>query len=198
MGCLDNSCPNDFSLYRPLGQKCLGPSGGQSFETGMDGTKFIGRPVAAVYSGTGTYFWSMSPPSGLIQTCDAASTWFYDSEGPTPSGFARRSMVDAQKRAEEIVLAAHPDCPVGYTSCQVSPNPEDGYECLDTNTELESCGGCRYGAYGYGNSTASGVDCTSLPKVRRGAVTCNRGQCQASLCVGGAKLISGKCVSIRA
>lgn len=154
--------------------------------------------MAATYSGESVYLWRMpNTPSGLKMTCDAASTFFYNAGGPVPSAFARRDTMAAEQQVLASI-AANPDCPPGYTSCQVSPNPEDGYECLDINSELESCGGCRYGVYGAGNATASGIDCSALPNVRRGAVTCNRGHCEASLCVGGAKLINRQCVSVRA
>lgn len=33
-------------------------------------------------------------------------------------------------------------CPLFLTACHIEDN--EGYECLDTRSELESCGGCRY------------------------------------------------------
>jgi hypothetical protein len=40
-------------------------------------------------------------------------------------------------------------CPAGRTACSISYDRADGYECIDTDTELESCGGCRFGNYAY-------------------------------------------------
>lgn len=44
------------------------------------------------------------------------------------------------------------------------------YECIDTQSELESCGGCA--------SSGEGVDCTTLPGVK--SVTCRAGQCEGT------------------
>jgi hypothetical protein len=54
----------------------------------------------------------------------------------------------------------------------------DDYECLDTSTELESCGGCA--------SLGEGTDCTAIPHAWN--VACNRGKCEVSSCAPGYKL----------
>lgn len=57
-------------------------------------------------------------------------------------------------------------CPTGLDACPISGLLSD-YECLDTNTELQSCGGCA--------STGEGQDCTAI----KGAwnVGCESGKC---------------------
>ncbi|KAG7561961.1 hypothetical protein FFLO_02601 [Filobasidium floriforme] len=81
-------------------------------------------------------------------------------------------------------------CPGRLQACSVngtaSLDHSWSYECIDTQSELESCGGCA--------STGEGVDCTALPGVR--AVTCNAGQCEAYNCATGFKLVDSVCVAL--
>jgi hypothetical protein len=85
-----------------------------------------------------------------------------------------------RERLEQEALLKHAHCPNGLTPCNVEGAP-DAFEvskqqldndfspdvrgqpmlnpsqCIDTSTELESCGGCMYGAYN--NATApAGVE----------------------------------------
>lgn len=54
---------------------------------------------------------------------------------------------EAQRRKQEMLHAKlHAHCPVGYTPCHVELNSES-YECIDTSSELESCGGCLFGEH---------------------------------------------------
>lgn len=50
---------------------------------------------------------------------------------PKPSGYYRRHRREATK----------PLCPLNETACPISPSAP-GHECLDTQTEITSCGGC--------------------------------------------------------
>ncbi|KAJ3539444.1 hypothetical protein NM688_g6357 [Phlebia brevispora] len=52
------------------------------------------------------------------------------------------------------------------------------YECLDTTTELESCGGCA--------STGAGQDCTAIEGAWN--VACNKGSCAVYTCQRGYKV----------
>lgn len=82
-------------------------------------------------------------------------------------------------------------CPGTKDACLV-PGASGGFECLDTQAELESCGGCRFGAVG-SNSTAVGEDCTITPGAAEGASSCIRGECVAFACQPGWSLIDGRC-----
>ncbi|GAA6001907.1 uncharacterized protein JCM10292_005969 [Rhodotorula paludigena] len=65
-----------------------------------------------------------------------------------------------------------------------------GYECIDTNEALDSCGGCA--------STGEGQDCT---KIRGSAgVGCSEGRCVVFSCQPGWKpsLSGSKCIRARA
>ncbi|WVQ70288.1 uncharacterized protein L199_008514 [Kwoniella botswanensis] len=69
------------------------------------------------------------------------------------------------------------------------------YECIDTFSELESCGGCAYGEFtSEGAKPSPGIDCTSLLGVSRSGVTCHSGQCLAFACEEGYALVKDKCV----
>ena len=70
----------------------------------------------------------------------------------TASGLARRTLNERLHLAEQQAsYSAY--CPVGKQACALENDPTS-YECLDTDSELESCGGCMWGLYtGNGNMT---------------------------------------------
>lgn len=75
------------------------------------------------------------------------------------------------KRKEAMVPRT---CPVSYTACAVtSEGILSGYECLDTDVELESCGGCA--------SIGEGQDCTAIPGAWN--IGCNQGKCEGIACL---------------
>ncbi|WWC62452.1 uncharacterized protein I303_105048 [Kwoniella dejecticola CBS 10117] len=134
--------------------------------------------------------------SGTEMTCGPTSYFiFYHTEAAKASGLTRRAAPSGVRRSlddtEEIISRTHKQhCPLGLTACLVQ-SQDESYECLDTSTELESCGGCMYGQYG--NTTAiAGQDCTNIGAAL-GASTCVQGQCIASSCRTGWKLVDGKC-----
>lgn len=68
-------------------------------------------------------------------------------------------------------------CPNNLDACPVS-GPGGDYECLDTTTELESCGGCT--------SLKQGQDCTKIEGAWN--VGCNQGSCVVYTCAGGYRI----------
>ncbi|KAF9456373.1 hypothetical protein BDZ94DRAFT_1275865 [Collybia nuda] len=66
-------------------------------------------------------------------------------------------------------------CPSGLDGCPISDVKAGDYECLDTTTELESCGGCT--------SLGLGQDCTAI--VGAWNVGCDQGHCAVYTCSGG-------------
>ncbi|OCF34744.1 hypothetical protein I316_03788 [Kwoniella heveanensis BCC8398] len=108
---------------------------------------------------------ALAPPQ--IQVPCGANMWFgYSHPTSTPSGFVKRQERRAalMKRSQEKEQVY---CPLGTTACRVAtrfrvqgddsydqagPEGNEAYECLDTASELESCGGCLYGDFG-GNAT---------------------------------------------
>ncbi|WWC88761.1 uncharacterized protein L201_003674 [Kwoniella dendrophila CBS 6074] len=122
-------------------------------------------------------------------TCSPTSYFaYFHTRDAQASGLVRR------KVREQRDLTARREiryCPSGLTACNVDDT--GNYECLDTSSELESCGGCLNGRYG--NSSASvGIDCTNTGAAF-GASTCVNGQCVISACKKGLKLVDGKCRS---
>lgn len=107
---------------------------------------------------------------------------------PKPSKKPGKGKREAQvKRIEEIPLPKM--CPVGYDACPIptATGLSADYECIDTTSELESCGGCA--------SLGEGQDCTAIPGVWN--VACTRGQCQVSSCAPGFTLskAEGRCIA---
>ena len=64
-------------------------------------------------------------------------------------------------------------CAAGFTSCPV-PNSA-GFECLNTLSTIESCGGCA--------SLGQGTDCSAIEGVD--SVSCRAGSCAVSSCAPG-------------
>lgn len=100
--------------------------------------------------------------SGVGPSCGQSSFYMYShTPAQAASGLARRKQRLLEINAERV-LADNPYCPVGLESCRVFPDLRDeAYECIRTDSELESCGGCRYGRHGpaFTNmTTASGVE----------------------------------------
>ncbi|WVQ83951.1 hypothetical protein IAT38_006096 [Cryptococcus sp. DSM 104549] len=99
----------------------------------------------------------------------------------------------AQKRSEMIKERAW-DCPTGMRACNVE-GVAGSWECVDPTSDLESCGGCTFGDFhaGSNSSVATGFDCTAIPGVLRGSVTCSDGRCEAFACKRGWALRDGEC-----
>lgn len=82
-------------------------------------------------------------------------------------------------------------CPTGQRACAISTAPSlaNVFDCIDTTSDIESCGGCAYPARG----EVAGQDCTSLPFVD--VVECVAGGCLISSCQRGYALSSnGTCI----
>ncbi|KNZ48898.1 uncharacterized protein VP01_533g6 [Puccinia sorghi] len=90
--------------------------------------------------------------------------------GPAPSGLPRRNVPES---------SALSNCPSGLTACPIatgpSLSPSGGFECLDVQQEVTSCGGC--------SSTGQGVDCTTLKGVS--SAGCSAGECKIFSCKPG-------------
>ncbi|GAA6022597.1 hypothetical protein JCM11491_000696 [Sporobolomyces phaffii] len=70
-------------------------------------------------------------------------------------------------------------CPAGETACPIFPRMGT-YECVDTSSELENCGGCA--------SRSLGEDCTVI----KGAlgVSCQAGRCNVFTCQPGFEYVA--------
>lgn len=108
--------------------------------------------------------------AGTPATCDKGVSQLY-ATGATPSGVARRNKI-ARDRA--LRNAKRSLCPESLTACIIPGT--DSFECLDTSSELSSCGGCTAGVFGDAEPSL-GVDCTTLAGIAPSAVSCEAGQC---------------------
>ncbi|BEJ11030.1 hypothetical protein CspHIS471_0104520 [Cutaneotrichosporon sp. HIS471] len=82
-------------------------------------------------------------------------------------------------------------CPAPLTACSVKDT--DGWECIDTRGELESCGGCVHGVYGL-PSSENGEECSTLRGVARGGAHCVNGHCEITACRFGFTLRLNGCI----
>jgi len=98
--------------------------------------------------------------------------------GPRPSASHN---THKQTRSEHGKRAArsreHSLCPVDSEACPIATASglSGDIECIDTSSELESCGGCT--------SIGLGQDCTAIEGAWN--VGCNRGKCEVLSCAEG-------------
>ncbi|OCH96168.1 hypothetical protein OBBRIDRAFT_800102 [Obba rivulosa] len=99
---------------------------------------------------------------------------------PKPSSQPGGSYNHYKKRAMKSRSTAL--CPKPLDACPIAAaNGLTGdYECIDTDAELESCGGCA--------STGAGQDCTAIEGAWN--VGCNHGVCAVYTCMAGYKRAS--------
>ncbi|KAG8793580.1 hypothetical protein FRC12_002295 [Ceratobasidium sp. 428] len=97
----------------------------------------------------------------------------------------------SSKRAVQPILDTCSSRP-GYQRCPVWSSP-GGYECINTLTTLDSCGGC-VSMPGDKNGSFTGRDCSAIPNVN--VVECRRGQCEIASCRKGYALANGACVAM--
>ena len=86
-----------------------------------------------------------------------------------PSCAAGQSCVQPSGSYKKRDLQLRLFCPVNQTACPVGRN---GFECIDTTSNIESCGGCL--------SEGKGVDCGGIEGVAD--VNCLRGRCVVATC----------------
>lgn len=107
--------------------------------------------------------------SGTLQACQTKYTncvsscdgiWNWQPPAPQPSSVPNRKL--RRSLSEEQV----PACPNNETACPISPL-SFGFECIDTNLELASCGGCA--------TKGEGENCLSI--VGAAGVGCLEGRC---------------------
>ncbi|WVW79140.1 hypothetical protein I302_101106 [Kwoniella bestiolae CBS 10118] len=126
-------------------------------------------------------------------TCQPNAIFLYTHTANTvvSSQFAKRQMKERLIRLQNERNAL---CPKPLTACKVN-GVADSFECIDTLSELESCGGCANGNFN-ANETSFGVDCTQLIGVAPGAVTCSQGKCQSFKCLPDFTLAAnGTCIA---
>ncbi|OCF35268.1 hypothetical protein I316_02814 [Kwoniella heveanensis BCC8398] len=145
---------------------------------------------------------SMTPDYYNPTTCSDTSIYAYQhtagSSGPVPSTWVKRQERERLERSQSLQFNAL--CPAGLTACKVDGADDMSFECIDTDNELESCGGCLYGNYEQEakelgvTATKEGTNCLSVAGIAPGGVTCSRGQCEAFACEEGFDLLNQTCI----
>ncbi|KZS99165.1 hypothetical protein SISNIDRAFT_545975 [Sistotremastrum niveocremeum HHB9708] len=142
----------------------------------------------------GSYYWHWGEgccvpyhPSPPPPTCDIKwkwnpSSWCCEPGPPTPP--PSQPSPHHNKRVQAIRKSHKRDqvrvgfCPSGFSGCPIRGRSGTVYselECLDTTSELTSCGGCA--------SVGRGVDCSKIPHAL--GSTCLGGQCKVDGCQAG-------------
>ncbi|BGP12309.1 hypothetical protein JCM10213_002587 [Rhodosporidiobolus nylandii] len=142
--------------------------------------------------------------AGSTRECQCATGYVSDGNGgctsaqaPGASALARRQLVNFaakvagtayepfSSRSSNRALA----CPAGETAC---PLPSGDFECVDTLSALDSCGGCLTATAA---DEKTGQDCLAIPGALN--VQCVEGQCVVASCFRGWRLVedgNGFCV----
>ncbi|WWD20990.1 hypothetical protein CI109_105471 [Kwoniella shandongensis] len=158
----------------------------------------VDYPVAVMGSGEGGLLQCACGPQSADfsgpSACAGGSLFTYRHAAGTSvnSQFAKRQLRERLVREKSSRRGV---CPSPMTACKVD-GVLNSFECINTNEELESCGGCAKGEFNDELAT-NGVDCTSLPNVARGGVTCRAGRCEAFACKAGFTLAKDStCVAL--
>ncbi|KAK8850510.1 hypothetical protein IAR55_004428 [Kwoniella newhampshirensis] len=180
-----------------------------SFDSGSASTTFVSGAEECYSRCSPTTYGSLSRVDGVYicqcfntltsytaATCGGSTqtTYIYQhAPNAAVSGTTRRQL---KRRLENRRRTLNAFCPVGLTSCALAGDV-NAFECVDTQSELESCGGCMGSVFGpVSRAPMPGVDCSALPGVAMGAVTCARGECLVSACKSGYALMNNRCVSL--
>jgi len=98
--------------------------------------------------------------------------------GPACSGVA----LGTWSQQQTLLSLQEHACPEGLTRCSAPSFSYGlpGWQCVDSQTNLESCGGCPLSSHDH---EPAGVDCTAI----RGAedVSCRQGRCEVRSCATG-------------
>ncbi|WWC87276.1 uncharacterized protein L201_002164 [Kwoniella dendrophila CBS 6074] len=155
-------------------------------------------PLAPLLTAIAPTYGCVCDPSGpgLSNVCGIAQYYKYShSASASQNAQARKRQLEAKKRQDSKRQSF---CPKRMTACTI-PGVENSWECIDSSSDLESCGGCTNGEYTSqvsvnATATATGLDCTSMPGVLMGGSTCTNGKCVAFACKKKFKLVNGSCV----
>jgi len=100
----------------------------------------------------------------------------YECDGKCQTAPCPISSARLHRRSKQLALAR---CPFGFEKCGVPGRGSNrpGYECLDTRSNLESCGGCTTPLAGM---AATGRDCSAIANVS--SVRCVSSQCVIEAC----------------
>ncbi|WVQ72706.1 hypothetical protein IAR50_002266 [Cryptococcus sp. DSM 104548] len=187
-----SSCPSDQE-YNSAKGKCestCDTSNGYIYQTTLKGTGICCKKSTTACS---TVCCPVDKPEvGTTGVCCPAGSSVVNGVCTSPSGATtttaahKRAFFAPQiqlKAASFVASYGMPEnsagalCPRGLAACPIPgvAGALDQYECLDSSSDLQSCGGCV--------SLGSGQDCTALPGARW--MGCNGGVCEVYSCKRG-------------
>ncbi|KAM0788196.1 hypothetical protein ACM66B_001355 [Microbotryomycetes sp. NB124-2] len=154
-------------------------------------------------------------PSGATGVCSNSQcrvTGCPKGYAVSENGICIGATVSQRARVKKAKVVKQTLCPLGEVACPIADSASfemavthhfsapfneysgvmagaGGYECLDVQSSLESCGGCA--------STGEGEDCSAIPHAL--GVGCEAGTCHVFSCAPGFKpsLSSRSCVPVR-
>lgn len=146
------------------------------FRKGCRGSEFLVTHPTRI--GIFSNWYCYDKPASAIRsdTCSQDTYYVYStSNGPVPSGLRRRQ---EPARFDDIVeedqdYLAEQCKKLGHETCW-SDATQENWECVDTQAEQISCGGCRWGAYNPKAGAKDGINCKSFGD----DTTCLAGKCQ--------------------
>nr|XP_018264663.1 uncharacterized protein I303_02836 [Kwoniella dejecticola CBS 10117]OBR86821.1 hypothetical protein I303_02836 [Kwoniella dejecticola CBS 10117] len=100
---------------------------------------------------------------GAVVDCASNVFFAYDHTAASSPSIVERRRKRRANAPRHIKMRGRPNdqshgCPAGLTACNLENRDGTSYECIDTDSELESCGGCMYGIYGLLSTNTSGVE----------------------------------------
>ncbi|KAI0635190.1 hypothetical protein C8Q77DRAFT_1156513 [Trametes polyzona] len=112
-----------------------------------------------------------------------------EADGCSASPLSARKTSSKSRLVKRAVIksfaAAQTTCAAHETVCGTYDGVRGGFQCVDTSTNLESCGGCAV-PHPFGqppSASGTGVDCAALPYVED--VSCQAGSCAVRSCRSG-------------
>ncbi|OCF55221.1 hypothetical protein L486_07334 [Kwoniella mangroviensis CBS 10435] len=129
------------------------------------------------------------PPFTIDQCGLGIYYHYYHTFGP--SDLAKRRMMSLGGDVKEDGL-----CPGGLKAYKITEEDDYSFECIDTDTELDSCGGCMYGEVDGRENHDRAVNCLTLPGVLSSGMTCEKGRCKPFSCEDGHRLEANRCVLV--
>lgn len=145
----------------------------------------------------GVYGWMCQCAAALVESPTRASCGrnvgviYTINDIPTAFVRRRKRRALARAQAERLIFS---DCPRGLDACTIPGSGGSTYECLDTRSELEACGGCVDGHFDRRVNGTVGTDCTAIHGVALGGASCVHGRCKVTHCRNGFRLQGGRCV----
>ncbi|KAE9396459.1 hypothetical protein BT96DRAFT_111382 [Gymnopus androsaceus JB14] len=141
---------------------------------------------------TCTFPSNSSPACSSRNVCDYSCGSGYTKETINGSPKCSSSSPSARSLPEKRDLVywgkqTQSSCRTGWEACGIVGGGPRDWECIDTQNDLESCGGCPIDVMSsLTGANGLGVDCTTIPGVSD--VSCIAGTCSVNKCMPGFKI----------